>query len=40
LLTARAVERAQRNLAMIQLFNNPNPVSFPSESPQQPVAPC
>ncbi len=39
LLTARAVERAQRNLAMIQLFNNPNPVSFPSESPQQPVVP-
>jgi outer membrane protein insertion porin family len=39
LLTTRAVERAQRNLAMIQLFNNPNPVSFPSEGPQQPVVP-
>lgn len=39
LLTTRAVERAQRNLAMIQLFNNPNPVSFPSESPHQPVVP-
>jgi len=39
LLTTRAVERAQRNLAMIQLFSNPNPVSFPSESPQQPVVP-
>ncbi|MGA7740760.1 MAG: POTRA domain-containing protein [Polyangia bacterium] len=39
LLTTRAVERAQRNLAMIQLFNNPNPVSFPSESPEQPVVP-
>jgi len=39
LLTTRAVERAQRNLAMIQLFNNPNPVSFPSESPRQPVVP-
>jgi outer membrane protein assembly factor BamA len=33
------VERAQRNLAMIQLFNNPNPVSFPSENPHQPVIP-
>jgi outer membrane protein assembly factor BamA len=39
LLTTRAVERAQRNLAMIQLFNNPNPVSFPSEDPHQPVVP-
>jgi outer membrane protein insertion porin family len=39
LLTTRAVERAQRNLAMIQLFNNPNPVSFPSENPHQPVIP-
>ena len=39
LLTTRAVERAQRNLAMIQLFNNPNPISFPSESPHQPVVP-
>jgi outer membrane protein insertion porin family len=39
LLTTRAVERAQRNLAMIQLFNNPNPVSFPSENPHQPVVP-
>ena len=39
LLTTRAVERAQRNLTMIQLFNNPNPVSFPSENPHQPVVP-
>jgi outer membrane protein insertion porin family len=39
LLTTRAMERAQRNLAMIQLFNNPNPVSFPSEGPHQPVVP-
>jgi outer membrane protein insertion porin family len=39
LLTTRAVERAQRNLALIQLFNNPNPISFPSEGPQQPVVP-
>jgi outer membrane protein insertion porin family len=33
MLTTRSIERAQRNLAMIQLFNNPNPISFPSESP-------
>jgi outer membrane protein insertion porin family len=33
MLTTHAIERAQRNLAMIQLFNNPNPISFPSESP-------
>lgn len=39
LLTTRAIERAQRNLAMIQLFNNPNPISFPSAGPQQPVVP-
>jgi outer membrane protein insertion porin family len=39
MLTTRAVERAQRNLAMIQLFNNPNPISFPSESPRAPVVP-
>jgi outer membrane protein insertion porin family len=39
LLTTRAVERAQRNLAMIQLFNNPNPVSFPSENPNAAVVP-
>ena len=39
LLTTRAVERAQRNLAMIQLFNNPNAVSFPSQDPHQPVVP-
>jgi outer membrane protein insertion porin family len=39
MLTTRAIERAQRNLAMIQLFNNPNPISFPSESPHAPVVP-
>lgn len=39
LLTTRSIERAQRNLAMIQLFNNPNPISFPSEGPHAPVVP-
>jgi outer membrane protein insertion porin family len=38
-LTTRAVERAQRNLAMIQLFNNPNPISFPSVDSEQAVVP-
>jgi outer membrane protein insertion porin family len=39
LLTTRALERAQRNLALIQLFNNPNPLSFPSTGPEDPVVP-
>ena len=39
ILTTRGIERAQRNLALIQLFNNPNPVSFPSASPSDPVVP-
>ena len=39
LLTTRGMERAQRNLALIQLFNNPNPVSFPSASPSDPIVP-
>jgi outer membrane protein assembly complex protein YaeT len=39
LLTTRALERAQRNLALIQLFNNPNPLSFPSAGPEDPVVP-
>lgn len=38
-LTTRAVERAQRNLAMIQLFNNPNPISFPSVDSDQAIVP-
>ncbi len=38
-LTTRAVERAQRNLAMIQLFNNPNPITFPSVDAEQAVVP-
>jgi outer membrane protein insertion porin family len=38
-LTTRAVERAQRNLAMTQLFNNPNPISFPSVGSDQAVVP-
>ena len=39
LLTTRAHERAQRNLALVQLFNNPNPLSFPSTGPEDPVVP-
>jgi outer membrane protein insertion porin family len=39
LLTTRGMERAQRNLALIQLFNNPNPVSFPSASPSDLIVP-
>ena len=38
-LTTTAVERGQRNLALIQLFNNASPLSFPSESPSDPVVP-
>lgn len=38
-LTTRKVERAQRNLALIQLFNNPSPLSFPSIGPSDPVVP-
>jgi outer membrane protein insertion porin family len=38
-LTTHALERAQRNLAMSQLFNNPNPISFPSAAPLDPVVP-
>jgi len=39
ILTTRGVERAQRNLALIQLFNNPNPLSFPSTGPSDAVVP-
>jgi outer membrane protein insertion porin family len=38
-LTTHRLERAQRNLALIQLFNNPNPLSFPSATPEQAVVP-
>jgi outer membrane protein insertion porin family len=38
-LTTHALERAQRNLALIQLFNNPNPISFPSAGPLDPIVP-
>jgi outer membrane protein insertion porin family len=39
ILTTRALERAQRNLALLQLFNNPNPLSFPSIGPNDAVVP-
>lgn len=39
ILTTRKLERAQRNLALIQLFNNPSPLSFPTASPNDPVVP-
>jgi outer membrane protein insertion porin family len=39
ILTTRGIERAQRNLALIQLFNNPNPVSFPGVSTNDRVVP-
>jgi outer membrane protein insertion porin family len=39
ILTTRGVERAQRNLALIQLFNNPNPLSFPSTGASDEVVP-
>ncbi len=38
-LTTRGMERAQRNLALIQLFNNPNPVRFPSLGASDPIVP-
>jgi len=39
LLTTSGLERAQRNLALSQLFNNPNPLSFPSTGPEDAVVP-
>jgi len=39
LLTTRREERARRNLALIQLFNNPNPLTFPSATPTDSVVP-
>jgi outer membrane protein insertion porin family len=38
-LTTTALERGQRNLALIQLFNNPSPISFPAEGTNDPVVP-
>jgi outer membrane protein insertion porin family len=38
-LTTRRLERAQRNLALIQLFNNPSPLSFPSAGPNDALVP-
>jgi outer membrane protein insertion porin family len=38
-LTTTAVERGQRNLALIQLFNNPNPITFPGEGPTDALVP-
>jgi outer membrane protein insertion porin family len=38
-LTTTAAERGQRNLALIQLFNNASPVSFPAESASDPEVP-
>jgi outer membrane protein assembly factor BamA len=32
ILTTTATERAQRNLALVQLFNNASPISFPAEN--------
>ena len=31
-LTTTALERSQRNLALIQIFNNASPISFPPEA--------
>lgn len=38
-LTTTAFERGQRNLALIQLFNNASPISFPSETARDKVVP-
>lgn len=39
LLTTTEVERSQRDLALVQLFNNANPIRFPSEGPNDTVVP-
>jgi outer membrane protein insertion porin family len=39
ILTTTAFERGQRNLSLIQLFNNPSPISFPGEGRNEPVVP-
>jgi outer membrane protein insertion porin family len=38
-LTTTDFERGQRNLALIQLFNNASPISFPGETATDPVVP-
>ncbi len=38
-LTTTAVERGQRNLGFLQLFNNASPISFPGEDEKRPVVP-
>lgn len=39
LLTTTALERGQRNLALIQQFNNANPIRFPGQEDHKPVVP-
>jgi outer membrane protein assembly factor BamA len=39
LLTTTAFERSQRNLALIQIFNNAGPISFPSETQTEETVP-
>jgi len=38
-LTTTDFERGQRNLALIQMFNNASPISFPGETATDPVVP-
>lgn len=38
-LTTTAIERGQRNLALLQLFNNASPVSFPGEDERRETIP-
>ncbi len=38
-LTTTALERSQRNLALIQIFNNASPISFPPEAQAQNTLP-
>jgi outer membrane protein insertion porin family len=38
-LTTTAVERGQRNLGFLQLFNNASPISFPGQEEKRPVVP-
>ena len=38
-LTTTAVERGQRNLGFLQLFNNASPISFPGKEDKREVVP-
>ena len=38
-LTTTAIERGQRNLGFLQLFNNASPISFPGKEEKRPVVP-